>query len=65
MEDIDTSSLSAKNSLITMSSPAPGKTPDRVRKAGMRPMSPMDKENMRPLAGKRSNLSEGSSLNRS
>ncbi|KAL5524676.1 hypothetical protein ACEPAF_9821 [Sanghuangporus sanghuang] len=63
MEDIDTISLSPKNSLMTMSSPAPGMTPDRVRKMGVKPMSP--KENMRPLVAKRSNLSEASDKTKS
>ncbi|KAL5512819.1 hypothetical protein ACEPAG_3085 [Sanghuangporus baumii] len=63
MEDIDTISLSPKNSLMTMSSPAPGMTPDRVRKMGAKPMSP--KENMRPLVAKRSNLSEVSDKTKS
>ncbi|KAL5523403.1 hypothetical protein ACEPAF_1670 [Sanghuangporus sanghuang] len=58
MEDIDTISLSPKNSLMTMSSPASGMTPDRARKMGVKPMS--SKENMRALVAKRSNLSEAS-----
>ncbi|EJC98855.1 kinase-like protein [Fomitiporia mediterranea MF3/22] len=56
MEEIDADGMSVNSSLMMMSTPAPGKTPTRVRKGEGKPMTPMGRENMRPLATKRSNL---------
>lgn len=65
MEEINADGMSVNESLMTMSSPAPGKayTPVRVRKADAKLMSPVDKENMRPLAEVKSNIPDGTFIN--